>query len=124
MTCRSRVEASTIISNDNSDNRMTRREFVQNHNDQLNEPNWWKKLSLLNYPRLTDKNPALLARHAASTSTNWINIRRVKSERANRHLQPTHSTHPATEHTPTNLNVQFEWNSRIYFSVSPEIQSR
>lgn len=61
-----------------------------------------------------------------NTSTNWINIRWVKAIRANRRTQqPIHTTqYSDSVHTLTNLDVHFEWNSRIYFSISPKIHSR
>lgn len=121
----------------------------------VNELNWRKKLSSSNYqhhhhPHRSDKNQALLRAHARcrcqspcsvatrrhcrrchrrctnNTSTNWINIRRVKAIRANRRSQPIHTTpYSDSEHHPrTNLDVHFEWNSRIYFSISPKIYSR
>lgn len=138
-----------------SDNHMRHRTFVQNHNEpfSVNELNWRKKLSSSNYQhhhhRNHDKNHALLVRaHArchhsitvatsrhsrrrhpcrrsTNTSTNWINIRRVKAIRANRRSQPIYTTqYSDSEHTRTNLDVHFEWNSRIYFSISSKIYSR
>lgn len=105
------------------------------------------------HPHHSDKNQALLRAHARcccryqshstvanrrycrrchrrctnnNTSTNWINIRRVKAIRANRCSQPIHTTQysDSEHHTRTNLDVHFEWNSRIYFSISPKIYSR
>lgn len=118
--------SSTI--NDISDNHMRQRNFVQKHNESfgINELNWRKKLSSSNYQHYIDKNQSLLRVQARRiTSTNWINIRRIKAIRANRHLQPIPSKHSNSQHTTlTNLDVHFEWNSRIYFSISPEIYSR
>lgn len=123
---------STIITNDYSDNNhMRQRKFRQNHNDLFgaNETNWRKKLSSTNYQHSIDKNHQALpgqiqytAKHF--TSTNWINIRRNNLKRANRHSVPISTTYSDTEHSLTNLDVQFAWNSRIYFSVSPKIYSR
>lgn len=142
-----------IIANDISDNHMRHRKLVQNHNEpfSVNQLNWRKKLSSSNYQHHhIDKNhQALLRAHACChrhrcrrrlcrcschrhsicrssiTSTNWINIRRVKAIRANRRSQPIHTTqYSDREHTLTNLDVHFEWNSRIYFSISPKIYSR
>lgn len=122
----------TIIINDNSDNRMRHSKFVQNSNDPfgVNELNWRKKLSSpANYQHQIDKNQALRARSYCgsakrTTPTNWINIRRVKAIRANRRSLPIHTTHSDSEHRLTILDVQFEWNSRIYFSISSKIYSR
>lgn len=143
-----RATSSTIIriENDISDNHMRHRNFVQNHNDpfSVNELNWRKKLSSSNYQHHhIDKNPASLLLlfllvlrttahachtancHRRTTSTNWINIRWVKAIRANRRSQPFYTTkYSDIEHNLTNLDVHFEWNSRIYFSISPKIYSR
>lgn len=141
--------SSTIIINDNSsnsnssDNYMRQSILVHNNNDLfgVNKSNWRKKLATPNYQNRINKNQVSLKasfrqrqRHRHHTlhghfiPVNWINIRRVsavKAKRANRHTLPIlTTTHLDSEHTPTNLNVHFEWNSRYFFSISPEIYSR
>lgn len=121
--------ANGIIAN----NHMRHRHFQQYYNDQLgvSDSNWRKKLSSPNNQHhQIDKNQAESSTaHAWHTpklaaTANWINNRRVNPKRASRHLQPIHTTHSDTEHILPYLDVHFEWNSRIYFSISPKIYSR
>lgn len=138
--------SSTIIINDNnhnSDNSMRQSPLRHNNNDLfgVNKSNWRKKLATPNYQNRINKNQVSLKasfrkrqRHRRHTShshfipANWINNRRVrtvKAKRADRHTVPiVTTTHLDSEHTPTNLNVHFKWNSRYFFSISTEIYSR